>query len=323
MLEKNSLALRAKEIWNNSKIMAWVLVLAGLGLALWATYCPQSPGVSIGMLALVAGIMSLRPEMHVWEKCAWIVVLITFAILEVHAIGVSDKHNEDIRDAQNSAFNGIATKLTESDRVNKQHFDETMGGVGTVYDKTKQAADTAKEAVNTITGGNGYCYIDLDQGFSFNRDTGRVMPMVNVVKAKVLWRVSVRVLDYKAFKADTRPISTEEMINGGLLTRDATITQLGDLKLGPSPLFQNMGFSTDEHADNDYIVEFWAINGTWKEEMHYRFIDGKYLKAIRVVWLNFPPDFDTDKTTETIRREEVSPEYPRGKDGKVEWVGFH
>jgi hypothetical protein len=323
MQEKNSLAVQFKETWNNSKIVAWALVLAGMGLALWAAYCPRSPGVAIGMLALVAGIMSLRPEMHVWEKCAWIIVLIAFTILEVHAIGVSDKNNEGVRDRQNKAFDDIAKKLTDSDHDNKQHFDETMGRFESVYDKTKQAADTAREAINTITGGRGYCYIELAQSFSFSRDTGKLVPMVQVVKAKVLWRVSVRVLDYKAFKSDTRPISVDDMISGGLLTRDATITQLGDLKLGPGPLFQNMGFSTDEHADNDYILEFWAINGAWKEEMHYRFIDGKYLRAIRVVWLNFPPDFDTSKTTETILHEDVSPEYPRGKDGKVEWVGFH
>jgi hypothetical protein len=147
MQEKNSFALRAKEIWNNSKITAWVLVLAGMGVALWATYCPQSPGVSIGMLALVAGIMSLRPEMHVLEKCAWILLLVTFTCLEVHAIRISDENNQDIRYAQNSEFAGIVRKLTDSDSANQQHFDVTMGK----FQDTTKRLETAQKSLTGIT----------------------------------------------------------------------------------------------------------------------------------------------------------------------------
>lgn len=71
-----------------------ILVVVGLSLVVWATVSPQSPGISIGLLATAAGIMSLRTEfMHPLEKIAWIVVLVFFAILEVGAIHKSNKEN--------------------------------------------------------------------------------------------------------------------------------------------------------------------------------------------------------------------------------------
>lgn len=48
--------------WKHGRIIAWLLVITGTSLALWSTYHPQSPGVSIGLLALVAGVVSLRPQ---------------------------------------------------------------------------------------------------------------------------------------------------------------------------------------------------------------------------------------------------------------------
>src|ERR1700683_1851693 len=101
------------------------------------------------MLALVAGVMSLRPEMHIWEKCAWILLLVTFTYLEVHAIGISDKNNQEIRNTQNSAFNGIVNKLTNSDSANQQHFDETMGKF---QDTTKRLEATQQSLTGIASG---------------------------------------------------------------------------------------------------------------------------------------------------------------------------
>jgi hypothetical protein len=72
---------RAEQTWKESVVLAWILVFIGLGLALWATILPQSPGVSIGLLALVAGVMSVRPEMRFPEKVSWVTILIALATL--------------------------------------------------------------------------------------------------------------------------------------------------------------------------------------------------------------------------------------------------
>jgi hypothetical protein len=111
--------------WNHNRVVAWVLVLAAIGLALWAKFWPQSPGVSIGLLALVAGIMSIRPDMHPAEKFAWVVVLVAFTILEVLAIGRSDKDSKDARDSQNQEFQAIAGGLKTEDDGLKKAIEQT------------------------------------------------------------------------------------------------------------------------------------------------------------------------------------------------------
>jgi hypothetical protein len=115
-----------EEQWNESRFLAWLLVLSAIGLVLWTSFNPQSPGVSIGLLALVAGIMSVRPKMHSAEKFAWVAVLITFAVLEVHAISRSDKENKQARDLQNQEFKSIANGLTDAIGADQRHFDATM-----------------------------------------------------------------------------------------------------------------------------------------------------------------------------------------------------
>ena len=77
--------------WNNNPLVAWTLVLLGIASAVYFYYFPQLPGVCIGILGLVAGIMSVRPgKMHVYEKMAWIALLIAFAVFEVLAIKRGD-----------------------------------------------------------------------------------------------------------------------------------------------------------------------------------------------------------------------------------------
>jgi hypothetical protein len=154
---------RAEHCWNRNRAVAWILVLLGLGLALWACLCPQSPGVSIGLLAGVAGIMSLRPEMHPAEKSTWVVVLVTFTILEVLAIGRADKSAEKVREAQNHAFQTIAEELKTSMSLDKTQYDSTITHVDTVLTKTQQAADTAEEAVRDMTGGDSWGWVSVQQ----------------------------------------------------------------------------------------------------------------------------------------------------------------
>jgi hypothetical protein len=123
--------------WNKSRSVASTLVLAGIVLAILSALYPQSPGVCIGLLATAAGIMSLRPVMKVYEKMAWVGILITFAVLEILAIGRSDKDTKDARERQNKEFSQITAnqdtqfkttvdRLSESYALNQRQFDMTM-----------------------------------------------------------------------------------------------------------------------------------------------------------------------------------------------------
>jgi hypothetical protein len=107
--------------WNNSRVLAWMLVLAAMGLAVWATFCPRSPGVSIGLLALVAGVMSVRPKMHPAEKFTWVAVLIAFAILEVKAISKSDSDSAAKRKEDLEQFSAISESLKDTFNQTRPH----------------------------------------------------------------------------------------------------------------------------------------------------------------------------------------------------------
>jgi len=75
-----------------------------VALVAWATIWPKSPGVSIGLLALAAAIMSIRPKMHHPEKAIWLLCLVAFTILEVAAIGRADHEHLEDRKAQDQLF---------------------------------------------------------------------------------------------------------------------------------------------------------------------------------------------------------------------------
>ena len=307
---------KAESLWHESPIIAWVLVLLGIGLALWIGFFPQSPGIAIGLLATVAGIMSVRIErIHPSEKFAWVALLVIFAVLEVLAIGRADKANEAAKKQQNKEFRAIADGLTRSYAQSQEQFGQTMEGVGKVFDKTRQAADTAKEAVNTITGGKGFSYIQLATVDVLGKKTNQLVPMLTVRGTQILRGVSIRVVDYKAFEADTRPLESIESI----VNRDATNTTLGDIKVGTSPLFQQIGIVSEGKENIDYLINFFALNGTWIEEMHYRHINGTLEYANRVVWLDFPQNGNADLVRRRVVFQEISKGYSLDH-GQVSWV---
>ncbi len=68
--------------WNDSRAVAWILVVVWTAIAVWALYAVPSPGIAIGLLAAGAGIMSLRSQMHILEKLGWIAILVALTTAE-------------------------------------------------------------------------------------------------------------------------------------------------------------------------------------------------------------------------------------------------
>jgi hypothetical protein len=150
---------KAEEFWNHNRVLAWILPLTGIAMTLWASFKPQTPGISIGLLALAAGIMSVRPQMHSAEKFAWVMILIAFAVLEVYAINRTEADNKTTREAQNVAFNNIAAGLKTSLETAKSQYEATIGHVDNVLKTTNEVSVLAKKNLENITGGNSYAYV--------------------------------------------------------------------------------------------------------------------------------------------------------------------
>ena len=150
---------KIEQFWNENRVLAWILPLSGLALGLWASFWPQSPGVSIGLLALAAGVMSIRPAMHPAEKTTWVIVLVAFAILEVHAIHIGDQKAQATIDEQKKAFSDIGEGIKNSITANKGQYDSTISHVDGVLKTTQGVADLASRNLESVTGGDSYGYV--------------------------------------------------------------------------------------------------------------------------------------------------------------------
>ncbi len=155
-----------ERFWDSNRYVACLLALSGVGIAVWAAYSPRSPGVSIGLLALAAGIMSVRPKMHPAEKFTWVAVLVVLACLEVRAIGRSDKANQQNQANQNQEFKNIADGLKTALTSGNLQYQSTISHVNAVLDQTKVVNELAERSLDNITGGDSYLTLLPDMAYA-------------------------------------------------------------------------------------------------------------------------------------------------------------
>lgn len=96
-----------ERFWNYNDVLAFGLVFLGICACFWAAHTSHSVGVAIALLAGMAGIMSVRPEMGILEKLAWVILLVSFTVLEVIAINHQDEVNAANLAVQASAIRDI------------------------------------------------------------------------------------------------------------------------------------------------------------------------------------------------------------------------
>lgn len=148
LIEKDGPAFK---FWNS----AWI------GVPLWIAFAALNmywfartplPGKAIGVLAVVAGIMSVR-DMKVLGKFIWVVLLISLLLTEFRAIGkdrtgantqaTADRKTQDddfakvlksqdiafgqVLNAQNQDFAQTATDLTSAYKLSQRQFNTTLG----------------------------------------------------------------------------------------------------------------------------------------------------------------------------------------------------
>jgi hypothetical protein len=165
----------ARICWERNKSISWGLPLSGICGVLITTIWPQSPGVSIGLLALAAGIMSVRPKMPLREKLIWVFVLIAFAVLEVRAIRRSDQEAREHRESQNRAFNQIASDLKASIANSAGQYRSTIEHVDGVLTQTENLNALAKTSLENITGGDSFVAMIPDVAYSGDEITFSVI----------------------------------------------------------------------------------------------------------------------------------------------------
>jgi len=305
---------QVREIWS----LAWpgyLFIVVSFLCFVWLARHIPTPGYAITAMAVIAGVMALRPEMSGWEKSLWFVILLLFAGIEIRAISKD-------RQEQNKTFADIASKLgtaieqgtTAIDTLNqtvqegRAHFDSTMSGLA--------------DSVKTQTGADSFCYLEFSPALN---DVGG-MTLVKVGKYP-LRGVSARIMDAAKTAAAVNEFVKANTPGGDqdYANHVFTIQRMSEV-LQPVPDFATDtrflgGYQMTKSDRQSFQILFSAFNGSWIERMEIRTVNGKWAKAImvEVPMTKKYRHFYIDPDYPRLNGELDVPTWPRPVHGKPEW----
>lgn len=135
--------LNIEKFWNKPLVGFCLFGVACFFLVYWYRNIPPA-GYCVTAMAVVAGLMAVRPEMRLPEKCLWVVALCLFAKVEFKAI------SKDRREAEDQAL----TRLEEE----RNHFAEVVAGLQASLKANDDIMKTASRNLLQTVGGVGAPY---------------------------------------------------------------------------------------------------------------------------------------------------------------------
>jgi hypothetical protein len=252
------------------------------------------PGYAIGVLALLAAVMSVHIEVGMawWQKALWMLLMGGFLFLEFRAI---NKDREDYtaaekarRDEERKQFQGIADGISVTIENSNRQFAETMSGI--------------KQNINTITGGKSFCYLMF-------ADNGTLPTFVHSGNYP-LTGVSVRIVDMQKWNqmiAKNPHPSMQEFRSAD------TYVELGDLPVHTA--LQRGTIQLAGQSQSSFNIFYSARNGFWTQELRLQLVGGKWLTATRVTRTELG---SKQKTPEKLF-ERIDKDFPRNSKGEIDW----
>jgi len=143
-------------IWHKRPLSALLLFAGAITTAWFSFFTLPFPGASVTLLGVAAATMAIVGELRGIEKAAWILLLFSFAVLELRsikedrntqdAIQTDYRYNQDLQRVQQAknfqtVVGGIQSAIKKSD----EHFNETVKRTGQV--------------LRNITGGDSFAYV--------------------------------------------------------------------------------------------------------------------------------------------------------------------
>jgi hypothetical protein len=128
--------------WDDSPYVAWIVILCGILLAIWAYFAHFSPGKSIGALAVLAALMSLRPKMKDREKAIGIIILGALTVFEFQAIDRNDSENLQARTDLNTKLGEIKSGL----ELSSKELNVVAIGIASMAQNSRPQAQTDHHA---------------------------------------------------------------------------------------------------------------------------------------------------------------------------------
>jgi len=302
-----------QDIWKQSWLGYLLIMMSFAYFCRIGRYLPP-PGYAITTMAVIAGIMAIRPEMGGWEKSLWFVLLLLFGAAEIRAISSDRKE-------QNNTFENIASKLeiavnqgtvainalNENITEGRSHFDSTMAGL--------------EDSIKTQTGGNSFCYLE------FSRALNNVGGMTVVKVGKYPLRgVTARMMDgVKTAAAVNEFVKTNSPKGDQEYANQLFAIQRGMEVFLTIPDFASAtrfigGYQMTNSERQSFQIVFSAFNGSWIERMEIRTLGEKWVKAIMVeVPMTKKNHFYIDPDYPQVNGKLDVPSWPRPVNGKPEW----
>jgi hypothetical protein len=271
--------------------------LVQLGALIWAMvwwrHLP-APGYAIGMLALLAAVMSIHiaKDMSTWQQALWMLLIGVFLVIEFHAIA-EDRTNFARDEAykrkeENEQFQSIANGLTGAMQQSQQQFAATMSGI--------------KKSIDTVTGGDTFCYViasPVGNQFMLTVATQGDNPLheisvelvdVDLMRAIIAGKPSLFPEDIHRFTAYYPTIP---------FLASTSARQLTSIPIGGGD-------------KRDLQITFLSMNGVWSETLKLRLTNGQWAQALRVSKIK------SGKQASKPLYDFVSETYPK-TNGKVNW----
>lgn len=133
------------------------------------------PGVAVAIIAVVAAMMSIHPDMEREHRALWLLIIGAFLVVEIFAI--AHERTEQSRQQrialqeEQQHFNEIANGIRSAIEKNDAHFTATMEKSDALVRSSTIAVEIATKNLGEITGGSGFAVIMPDLLFPIHGGT--------------------------------------------------------------------------------------------------------------------------------------------------------
>jgi hypothetical protein len=144
---------RIRSLW--ASLSGWhrffllIKVAAALLTSWWLFRTLPPPGYAIGVVAVVAAVLTFQEHMHGWQKAIWMILIGVLLIVEMRSIKV-DRARADaqaLQDRENQDNNFRLLRQRE-----EQQFAATLGGLKDQFSATISGFDTSRRLENQLFG---------------------------------------------------------------------------------------------------------------------------------------------------------------------------
>jgi hypothetical protein len=262
----------------------------------WVPEClhwPFCPGIFIAVLAVVAAAAAFREKPGKYEKVSWIVLFFGLMCGEVWMVNAdrtdSIRKQKETRDQELANFSAIADGIKSSMQAGQEHFDATMVGI--------------KQNVNTITGGDSFCYLVTPVNGEFPTFIHNGNYPLSGVNARIVdmqkWH---QVIDNNPHATMQEFLSADTNILIGDIPPHTALTRPGAIQLVGK-------------MEASFNIFFNARNGFWTQQLKLRLVDGKWLTATRVT----REEIGSKRKNPHKLYEKIDKDFPRNSKGEVGW----